>query len=319
MFLYQKYLAKRATEEIAAEYLDKAIASTQKAIDSQSLDNNGLANALNNLSIFLKERLLKHQNKRDLDEAIEMARGAIEKAQGDALARCLSNLTSFLIRRYQVAGAQADLHEAVQASRRAVEIATEAHSDNSGCVAHGTMGTKGRNFEIATKLPFTLLNCQATTANINVPAYSDKICQSTTNQSTYGCSDALVIQTETSPNSSLGTIASVGITNGNLSSPWQAAHLAPSQQSSGPSVETAGVHGPIRTSHLLRVPIFSPPAFDNNIAPLPAPEPVEKTPEIGVRTLPPHYDDIVGTPSAGGLVDLFSNLTGYGLDGPDEE
>lgn len=153
---------------------------------------------------------------------------------------------------------------------------------------NGTMETKGRNFEIATKLPFTLLNCRATTANINVPTYSDEMCQSTTNQSTCGCPDALIIQTETSPNSSLGTIASVDITNGNLCSPWRAARLAHSQQSPRPSVETVGVHGPIRTPHLLRVPTFNPPAFENNVAPPPAPEPVNETPEIGLRTLPPH-------------------------------
>ncbi|WKT53997.1 hypothetical protein QSH57_004581 [Fusarium oxysporum f. sp. vasinfectum] len=84
-------------------------------------------------------------------------------------------------------------------------------------------------------------------------------------------------------------------------------------------LDTNGVHGPIRTPHLLRVPIFNPPAFENNVAPPPAPETVNETPEIGLRTLPPHYDDVVGTPGAGGLVDYFSSLADYGLDGPDED
>lgn len=181
------------------------------------------------------------------------------------------------------------------------------------------IGTKGRNFEIATNLPLTLLNCRATSANINLPAYSDEMCQSTTYQSTCGCPDALTIRTETSPRSFLGTMVSVSLTSGNLFSPWPAAHLAHGQQGPRPSAETAGVHGPSRTPHLLRVPIFNPPAFDNNIAPPPAPELVDETPETGVRTPPPHYDDVVGAPSVDGLAGYFSRLADYGFDGSDED
>ncbi|KAF5703901.1 arrestin-related trafficking adapter [Fusarium mundagurra] len=146
----------------------------------------------------------------------------------------------------------------------------------------GPMGTKGRNFEIATKLPFTLLNCRATSANINLPFYSDEMSQSTTYQSTCGCPDALTIRTETSPQSFLGTMASTQ-----------------------PSAGTAGVHGPSRTSYPLRVPIFNPPAFESNVAPPPAPESVDETPEMGVMTPPPRYDDVVGTFSVNGLVVTF--------------
>lgn len=170
---------------------------------------------------------------------------------------------------------------------------------------NGPMGTKGRNFEIATKLPFTLLNCRATSANINLPSYSDEMSQSTTYQSTCGCPDALTIRTETSPQSFLGTMAGVSLTSGNLSSSWRAAHLAHGPQGTRPSAETAGVHGPSRTSHPLRVPIFNPPAFESNVAPPPAPESVDETPEIGVMTPPPRYDDVVGTSSVNGLVVTF--------------
>ncbi|RKK39172.1 hypothetical protein BFJ69_g18566, partial [Fusarium oxysporum] len=41
-------------------------------------------------------------------------------------------------------------------------------------------GTERRNFEISINLPFTLLHCRATPVNINLPTYSDEICQSTT-------------------------------------------------------------------------------------------------------------------------------------------
>lgn len=179
-------------------------------------------------------------------------------------------------------------------------------------------GTKRRHFEISCDSPFTVLNCRATQANTNLPAYSGKMCQSTTYQSTCGCPDAFTIRTETSPHSSIGTLASVNLTNENLSSPRRAAHLANGPQSPRPSVETVGLHGP-RPIHLLRVPIFNPPAFDDNIAPPPAPELVDETPETGVMTPPPHYDDAVGTPSVDGLADYFARLADYGFDGPDED
>ncbi|KAG7418780.1 hypothetical protein Forpe1208_v003634 [Fusarium oxysporum f. sp. rapae] len=85
------------------------------------------------------------------------------------------------------------------------------------------------------------------------------------------------------------------------------------------SAKTAGVHGPSRTPHLLRVPIFNPPAFDNNVTPPPAPEPVDETLEIGARTPPPHYEDVVSTPSVDGFADYLSRPADYGFDGPDAD
>ncbi|KAH7137862.1 hypothetical protein EDB81DRAFT_901672 [Dactylonectria macrodidyma] len=177
-------------------------------------------------------------------------------------------------------------------------------------------GTKRRHFDIGINLPVTVLNCRATQANTNLPAYSGEMCQSTTYQSTCGCPDAFTIPTET-PHSSIGTLAGVNLTCENLPSPPRAAHLANGQQSLRPSVETAGIQDP-RPIHLLRVPIFNPPAFDNNNAPPPVPELVDETPETGVMTPPPHYDDVVGGPSVDGLADYFARLADYGFDGPDE-
>ncbi|SPJ90406.1 uncharacterized protein FTOL_13287 [Fusarium torulosum] len=184
---------------------------------------------------------------------------------------------------------------------------------------NGPIGIKGRNFKIATKLPFTLLNYQATSANIILPAYSDEMFQPATYQSTCGCPDALTIRTGTSPQSFSGTMVDVSLASEKLSSSWRAAHLVHGQQGPQSSAKTGGDHGPSRAPHPLRVPIFNPPAFDTNITPQPASQPVDETPETGARTPPPHYDDVVGTPSVDGFADYFSRLADYGFDGPDED
>jgi arrestin-related trafficking adapter 3/6 len=184
---------------------------------------------------------------------------------------------------------------------------------------NGPMGTKCRNFEIPTNWPFTLLNFQATSASISIPAFSDEMFQSATYQSTCGCPDAMTILNETWPQSFLGTMADVSLASGKLSSSWRATHFAYGQQGLRSSAKAAGVHCPSRTPHLLRVPIFNPPAFDNNITPPPAPEPVDETPKIGARTPPPHYDDVVSTPSVDGFADYLSCLADYGFNGPDED
>ncbi|KAH6985549.1 hypothetical protein EDB80DRAFT_756638 [Ilyonectria destructans] len=178
-------------------------------------------------------------------------------------------------------------------------------------------GTKHQHFDISIDWPFTVLNCRATQANTNLPAYSSEMCQSTTYQSTCGCPDAFTIPTEPSPHSSIETLDGVNLTSENLPSPPRTAHLANGQQSPRPTVETVGVHDP-RLIHLLRVPISNPPAFDDNIAPPPAPELVDETPETGAMTPPPHYNDVVGTPNVDGFADYYARLVNYGFDGPDD-
>ncbi|KAG7416632.1 putative arrestin-related trafficking adapter [Fusarium oxysporum f. sp. raphani] len=132
-------------------------------------------------------------------------------------------------------------------------------------------GTERRNFEISINLPFTLLHCRATPVNINLPTYSDEICQSTTCQSTCGCPDALNIPTESSTDYRIGTLAGVNLTSGDRSSPRRAAHLASGQQSPRSSAEIAVVHDSQRPIHLFAGPNLNPLTFDNNIAQPPPP------------------------------------------------
>lgn len=174
-------------------------------------------------------------------------------------------------------------------------------------------GTKRRHFEISIDSPFTVLNCRATQANTNLPAYTGSNCQSATFQSACGCPDAFTIPTEASPNSSTGTLAAINMSNDNLPAPPQAAHLADGTEGRRPSVGPNDPQGP-RPIHLLRVPSFNPPAFDEDVAP---PELVE-TPRGGVMTPPPQYDVVVGTPSVDGMADYFARLADYGFEGQED-
>ncbi|KAH7200755.1 hypothetical protein BKA60DRAFT_174365 [Fusarium oxysporum] len=132
-------------------------------------------------------------------------------------------------------------------------------------------GTERRNFEISINLPFTLLHCRATPVNINLPTYSDEICQSTTCQSTCGCPDALNIPTESSTDYCIGTLAGVSLTSGDRSSPRRAAHLASGQQSPRSSAEMAVIHDSQRPIYLFAGPSLNLLTFDNNIAQPPPP------------------------------------------------
>ncbi|KAF4984926.1 hypothetical protein FDECE_16968 [Fusarium decemcellulare] len=169
-------------------------------------------------------------------------------------------------------------------------------------------GTKRRHFEISIDSPFTVLNCRATHANTNLPAYSGANCNGTTYQSTCGCPDAFTVPTDASPSSSAGTLPGVNASTDNLPAPPQAAHLA----------DAVGGQQEPRPIHLLRVPSFNPPAFEDDVAPPPAAELVSEYPEPSM-TPPPQYDVVVGTPSVDGLADYFARLADAGYDGPDED
>lgn len=169
---------------------------------------------------------------------------------------------------------------------------------------------KRRHFEISIDSPFTVLNCRATQANTNLPAYSGRTCQAATYQTACGCPDAFSVPTEASPNSSTGNLTGMNLSNDNLPAPPQTAHLADGSEGSRPYV---GNDGP-RPIHLLRVPSFNPPAFDEDVAP---PELVETPTREGVMTPPPQYDVVVGTPSVDGLADYFARLADYGYEGQD--
>ncbi|KAK2592539.1 hypothetical protein QQS21_009754 [Conoideocrella luteorostrata] len=186
-------------------------------------------------------------------------------------------------------------------------------------------GTKRRHFEISIDSPFTVLNCRATQANTNLPAYSNPTAsQPTPYQSACGCSDSATLATDGgSPNSSTGTLPRVDLSNEALPLPPQAAHLAhsatnPAIDAGSPSrsVVDLGAQGEARPIHLLRVPSFQPPAFDDDTAPPPAPAVlVTENPEAAnapLMTPPPQYDIVVGTPSVDGLADYFARLADYG-------
>ncbi|KAF5966504.1 arrestin-related trafficking adapter [Fusarium coicis] len=168
-------------------------------------------------------------------------------------------------------------------------------------------GTKRRHFEISIDSPFTVLNCRATHANTNLPAYSGANCNGTTYQSTCGCPDAFTVPTDASPSSSEGSLPGVNPNAENLPAPPQAAHLADG---------VSGQQEP-RPIHLLRVPSFNPPAFEDDIAPPPAAELVTDVPEP-VMTPPPQYDVVVGTPSVDGLADYFARLADAGFEGHED-
>ncbi|EMT70937.1 Putative arrestin-related trafficking adapter C2D10.04 [Fusarium odoratissimum] len=168
-------------------------------------------------------------------------------------------------------------------------------------------GTKRRHFEISIDSPFTVLNCRATHANTNLPAYSGANCNGTTYQSTCGCPDAFTVPTDASPSSSEGSLPGVNPNAENLPAPPQAAHLADG---------VSGQQEP-RPIHLLRVPSFNPPAFEDDIAPPPAAELVTDVPEP-VMTPPPQYDVVVGTPSVDGLADYFARLADAGYEGHED-
>ncbi|PHH91859.1 hypothetical protein CDD83_10032 [Cordyceps sp. RAO-2017] len=179
-------------------------------------------------------------------------------------------------------------------------------------------GTKRRHFEISIDSPFTVLNCRATQANTNLPAYSGPICHPAPFQAACGCPDAATVATNISPSSSTGTLLAVEMVNDMLPTPPQAAYLtSPTaanpacepQSPSRASAEDAGSHSDPRPIHLLRAPSFDPPAFTADVAPPPAIF-VEEPPVV---TPPPQYDTVVGTPSVDGLADYFSRLADYGL------
>lgn len=188
-------------------------------------------------------------------------------------------------------------------------------------------GTKRRHFEISIDSPFTVLNCRATQANTNLPAYSGPVSQPSPFQAACGCPDAASVATSISPSSSTGTLPGAEPMNHVLPLPPQAAHLhspttagaAPGLQSPNASAEGPGAHEDARPIHLLRAPSFDPPAFYADTAPPPAIV-VENTDAVmmpAILTPPPQYDSVVGTPSVDGLADYFSRLADHGF--PDDQ
>ncbi|ODA77063.1 hypothetical protein RJ55_07581 [Drechmeria coniospora] len=174
-------------------------------------------------------------------------------------------------------------------------------------------GTRRRHFEISIDSPFTVLNCRATHANTNLPAYAGPTCQPSPFQAACGCPDSASVMTDISPSSSTGTLAG-GASVDHLPVFPQSAHLphGGALGDAGPAQHAShglGIQGEPRPIHLMRAPSFDPPAFDDDVAPPPAI--VVERPDAA--TPPPHYDAVVGTPSVDGLADYFSRLANHGL------
>ncbi|KAG7404577.1 putative arrestin-related trafficking adapter [Fusarium oxysporum f. sp. raphani] len=166
-------------------------------------------------------------------------------------------------------------------------------------------GTKHRDLEISIDSPFTVLNCRAAQVNTNLPAYSGADFHGTTYQFTCGCPGAFMVPADVPPSSFIGTLPGVDASIEGLSASPQVAHLAN-------SVTVQQEPRPIR---LLQVPSFDPPVFEDEASPPPAA--AIEAPNEGIRTPPPQYDVVVGTPSVDGLADYFARLADAGFEGPE--
>ncbi|KAI9667565.1 MAG: hypothetical protein M1821_000381 [Bathelium mastoideum] len=160
--------------------------------------------------------------------------------------------------------------------------------------------SRRRHFEISIDSPFHILSCRATQANTALPAYSSP--ELVTNGSQLfecGCPGAAPRQK--SPTSYLPTLNALNGARQRSQENMQSPGLAQPQQAhlGGPS--THSVQRPI---HLLRIPSFNPPAFD------------EEEPPPPLVTPPPQYDSIASPTS--GLADYFSRLSDAYDDDGDE-
>ncbi|KAF2806581.1 uncharacterized protein BDZ99DRAFT_538933 [Mytilinidion resinicola] len=154
-------------------------------------------------------------------------------------------------------------------------------------------GKKRRHFEISIDSPFHILSCRATQANTALPAYSSpETAEDETRMPECGCPGATTRRT--SPTSFVPTLNSLNQSRGNNSAALDpiSPDLARPQQ--------AHIGGPIDSSlqrpiHLMRVPSFNPPAFEDGDPPPP------------LETPPPEYDSIASPTN--GLADYFSRLS----------
>ncbi|KAL5592351.1 hypothetical protein FOBRF1_007147 [Fusarium oxysporum] len=157
-------------------------------------------------------------------------------------------------------------------------------------------GTKRRDLELSIHSPLTILNCRAAQVNTNLPAYSGVDCHGATYQFTCGCPDAFMVPANVSPSSSIGILRGVNASIEGIFASSQTVHLA----------NNVNMQQEPRPIHLLRVPSFNPPVFEDEPSPPPA---------AAIRTPPPQYDVIVGTSSVDGLDDYFGRLADAGFDG----
>lgn len=165
---------------------------------------------------------------------------------------------------------------------------------------------KRRHFEISIDSPFHLLSCNATQANIYLPAYTSPNTDPVTpvQEHECGCPGApLVPRSSSSSQTSIvdagvpvnpvntvpGRAPSRSFTNGSggLARPAQA-HLASDPHEGNP-----------RPMHLLRAPSFAPPAFED----IPPPPPLV--------TPPPDYTSIVSEQDRETVLEDYFSRTTY--------
>jgi len=166
--------------------------------------------------------------------------------------------------------------------------------------------SKRRHFEISIDSPFHILSCRATQANTSLPAYSSP--SPTTDSRLYQCgcpgAEPLRGHSPTSYAPVRGGFASqsssrnsTDISGSTLLQPPPAAHLSGDSSPQAPNSPNAP-----RPMHIIRVPSFNPPAFD------------EEEPPPPLMTPPPEYDSIASPTS--GLADYFARLSdAYSTDG----
>jgi hypothetical protein len=159
--------------------------------------------------------------------------------------------------------------------------------------------SKRRHFEISIDSPFHILSCRATQANISLPAYSSP--SPTTDSRLYqcGCPGAAPVR-GSSPTSYVPTMNSLASQSPSRSSADfagstllqapAAAHLSGDSSPQHPTSPNAP-----RPMHIIRVPSFNPPAFEDEEPPPP------------LMTPPPEYDSIASPTS--GLADYFARLS----------
>ncbi|KKY17836.1 putative arrestin domain protein [Phaeomoniella chlamydospora] len=168
---------------------------------------------------------------------------------------------------------------------------------------------KRRHFEISIDSPFHILSCRATQANTALPAYdSSNATPQPTDEYDCGCPGAALRRRNTPPQ--LPTIA--GLTdmaqNNNSSTSVNTLTDQPTVNRSWTN-STAGLARPTpvhlandpnsgapRPMHLLRVPSFNPPAFEDDDPPPP------------MITPPPEYAEIIDGDPRSALADYFSRL-----------
>jgi hypothetical protein len=151
--------------------------------------------------------------------------------------------------------------------------------------------TKRRHFEISIDSPFHILSCRATQANTSLPAYSSpETASDSARVPECGCPGA-PIQRNTTTNF-VPTLNSLNRSRENSDAAVESPGLARPQQAHLSGAFDASLQRPI---HLIRVPSYNPPAFDDEEPPPP------------LETPPPLYETIASPTS--GLADYFSRLS----------